>query len=97
MKLKPLADRLIVKRLPEENKTAGGILIPDNAKENPLEGAVLAVGSGKVLADGKLKPLDIKVGDTILFGKYAGTEVKVDNEEHLILREDDVLGIVEQK
>ena len=97
MKLKPLADRLIVKRLPEENKTAGGILIPDNAKEKPLEGAVLAVGSGKVLADGKLKPLDIKVGDTILFGKYAGTEVKVDNEEHLILREDDVLGIVEQK
>ncbi len=95
MKVRPLADRVLVKRIPEETKTAGGILIPDNAKEKPSEGSVVAVGSGKLLKDGSLKASEVKVGDTILFGKYGGTEVKVDGEEHLILREEDILGIVE--
>ncbi len=94
MKLRPLADRLIVKRIAEETKTAGGILIPDNAKEKPMEGAVLAVGSGKVLPDGKVRSLEVKVGDRVLFSKYSGSEVKLDGEEHLILREEDVLGIL---
>jgi chaperonin GroES len=94
MKIRPLADRLVVKRLAEETKTAGGILIPDNAKEKPAEAEVVAVGSGKVLADGKVRALDIKVGDRVLFSKYAGTEIKVGGEEHLILKEDDVLGII---
>lgn len=94
MKIRPLADRLVVKRLAEETKTAGGILIPDNAKEKPMEGEVVAVGSGKVLTDGKVRELDMKVGDRVLFSKYAGTEVKLDGSELLILREDDVLGIV---
>ncbi|MCA2960349.1 MAG: co-chaperone GroES [Silvanigrellales bacterium] len=94
MKIRPLADRLVVKRLAEETKTAGGILIPDNAKEKPAEAEVIAVGSGKVLADGKTRALEIKVGDRVLFSKYAGTEVKVGGEEHLILKEDDVLGII---
>ena len=94
MKLRPLADRLLVKRIPEETKTAGGILIPDNAKEKPMEGAVIAVGAGKTLPDGKTRPLEIKVGDRVLFSKYSGTEVKLDGEEHLILKEDDVLGVV---
>jgi len=95
MSIRPLQDRIIVKRLSEEEKTKGGIIIPDSAKEKPLEGQVLAVGNGRVLEDGKVRPLDIKKGDKILFGKYAGTEIKIDGEEHLILREDDVLAVLE--
>ncbi|MHB1843746.1 MAG: co-chaperone GroES [Deltaproteobacteria bacterium] len=95
MKIRPLQDRLIVKRVAEEEKTKGGIIIPDTAKEKPLEGKVLAVGNGKVLEDGKVRPLDIKAGDRILFGKYAGTEVKIEGDDHLILREEDVLGVIE--
>ena len=96
MKIRPLQDRLVVKRLAEEEKTKGGIIIPDTAKEKPIEGEVIAVGSGKVLEDGKVRALDVKKGDRILFGKYAGTEVKIDGEEHLILREDDILGVIEK-
>jgi chaperonin GroES len=96
VKIRPLQDRLIVKRVAEENKTKGGLFIPDTAKEKPLEGHVLAVGNGKVLEDGKVRPLDIKAGDTILFSKYAGTEIKIDGEDHLILREEDVLGVIEK-
>ena len=95
MKIRPLQDRVIVKRIEEEEKTKGGIIIPDSAKEKPMEGKVIAVGTGKVLDDGKKLPLDVKKGDKILFGKYAGTEVKIDGEEHLIMREDDILGILE--
>ena len=95
MSIRPLQDRLIVKRLDEEEKTAGGIIIPDSAKEKPQEGKVIAVGKGKVGDDGKLQPLDVKKGDKILFSKYAGTEVNIEGEEHLIIREDDVLGVVE--
>lgn len=94
MKIRPLGDRLIVKRVSEETKTAGGILIPDNAKEKPMEGSVVAVGSGKALPDGKTVALDIKVGDRVLFGKYSGTEVKLNGEELLILKEEDILGIM---
>ncbi len=97
MKIRPLQDRVIVKRLEEEEKTKGGIIIPDSAKEKPQEGKVIAVGKGKVTEDGKVIPLDVKVGDRILFGKYAGTEVKIEGEEHLIMREDDILGIIEGK
>ena len=93
-KLRPLADRLIVKREEEETKTAGGLLIPDNAKEKPIHGVVLAVGNGKILADGTVRPLDIKVGDKVLFSKYSGTEIKLEGVEHLILREDDILGVL---
>jgi chaperonin GroES len=94
--IRPLHDRLIVKRIEEgEQKSAGGIIIPDTAKEKPQEGKVLAVGKGKVNEDGKVLPLDVKTGDTVLFTKYAGTEIKLDGEDHLILREDDVLGVVE--
>ena len=96
MKIRPLQDRIIVKRVEEEEKTKGGIIIPDTAKEKPLEGKVLAVGNGKILEDGKVRPLDVKVGDRILFGKYAGTEIKIDGEEHLMLREEDVLGVIEK-
>jgi len=96
MKIRPIQDRLIVKRVAEEKKTKGGIIIPDSAKEKPLEGKVVAVGNGKVLEDGKVRPLDIKAGDTILFSKYAGTEVKIEGEDHLILREEDVLGVIEK-
>jgi chaperonin GroES len=96
MKIRPLQDRLIVKRVAEENKTKGGIIIPDTAKEKPLEGEVIAVGNGKVLEDGKVRPLDIRAGDRILFSKYAGTEVKIEGEDHLILREEDVLGVIEK-
>jgi len=85
-----------VKRIEEEEKTKGGIIIPDTAKEKPMEGKVVAVGKGKVMEDGKLHPVDVKVGDRILFGKYAGTEVKIDGEEHLIMREDDILGVIEK-
>jgi chaperonin GroES len=97
MKIRPLQDRVIVKRLEEEEKTKGGIIIPDTAKEKPQEGKVIAVGKGKVTEDGKLIPLDVKVGDRILFGKYSGTEVKIEGEEHLIMREEDILGVIEGK
>ena len=96
MKIKPLRDRVIVRRLAEEEKTKGGIIIPDTAKEKPIEGEVVAVGSGKFLDDGKVIPLEIKKGDRVLFGKYAGTEVKVEGEEYLMMREEDILGIVEK-
>jgi chaperonin GroES len=95
MKIRPLQDRVIVKRIEEEEKTKGGIIIPDTAKEKPQEGKVIAVGKGKTNDEGKLIPLDVKVGDKILFGKYSGTEVKLNGEEHLIMREDDILGVVE--
>ncbi len=95
MKIRPLQDRILVKRVEGEEKTAGGIIIPDNAKEKPMEGKVIAVGNGKMLDDGMLSKPDVKVGDRILFGKYAGSEVKIDGTEHLILREDDILGILE--
>jgi chaperonin GroES len=97
MKIRPLQDRVIVKRLEEEEKTKGGIIIPDSAKEKPQEGKVIAVGKGKVTDEGKIIPLDVKAGDRILFGKYSGTEVKIDGEEHLIMREEDILGIIEGK
>jgi chaperonin GroES len=97
MKIRPLQDRVIVKRLEEEEKTKGGIIIPDTAKEKPQEGKVIAVGKGKVTEDGKVIPLDVKVGDKILFGKYSGTEIKLEGEELLIMREEDILGIIEGK
>ncbi|MDI3290063.1 co-chaperone GroES [Polyangium sp. 15x6] len=93
MKIRPLHDRIVVKRLESETKTKGGIIIPDSAKEKPIEGRVVAVGNGKLLRDGKLRPLDIKVGDVVLFGKYAGNEVKIDGEDYVLLREDDLLAI----
>ena len=95
MKIRPLQDRIIVKRLEEETKTKGGIIIPDTAKEKPIEGKVVAVGKGKKTDDGKLIALDVKVGDKVLFSKYGGTEVKIDGEEYLIMREDDILGVIE--
>ena len=95
MNIRPLQDRIIVKRIQEEEKTAGGIIIPDTAKEKPQEGKVVAVGKGKVGDDGKVIALDIKKGDRILFGKYAGSEIKIDGTEYLIMREEDVLGVVE--
>src|SRR5688500_8871354 len=95
MKIRPLQDRILVKRLAGEEKTASGIIIPDNAKEKPMEGEVVAVGAGKLLDDGKLKKPDVKVGDKVLFSKYAGSEVKIDGVEHLVLREDDLLGVLE--
>jgi chaperonin GroES len=95
MKLKPLQDRILVQRIEEEKTTKGGIIIPDTAKEKPAEGKVIAVGDGKVDENGKKVPLDVKKGDRILFGKYSGTEIKLSGEEYLILREDDVLGIIE--
>jgi len=95
MKLRPLQDRILVQRVEEEAKTKGGIIIPDTAKEKPAEGKVVAVGNGKVGDDGKRIPLEIKKGDRILFGKYSGTEVKIAGDEYLIMREDDVLGIIE--
>ena len=96
MKIRPLQDRVIVKRVEEEEKTKGGIIIPDTAKEKPMEGKVIAAGKGKVLEDGKIHALDVKAGDRVLFGKYAGTEVKIDGEEHLIMREEDILGVIEK-
>ena len=96
MKVRPLLDRIVVKRTEEEQKTKGGIIIPDTAKEKPLEGLVIAVGNGKVLNNGKLAALEVKAGDRILFGKYSGTEVKLDGEEHVILREDDILGVLDK-
>ncbi|MDL2275771.1 co-chaperone GroES [Desulfosarcina sp. OttesenSCG-928-G10] len=94
MKLRPLQDRILVQRVEEETKTKGGIIIPDTAKEKPAEGKVVAVGNGKMGDDGKRIALEIKVGDQILFGKYSGTEVKIEGEEYLIMREDDVLGVI---
>jgi chaperonin GroES len=95
MKIRPLGDRILIKRIKEEEKTKGGIIIPDTAKEKPQEGKVVAVGKGKYSDDGKLIPIEVKAGDKILFGKYSGSEVKIEGEEHLILREDDILGILE--
>jgi len=95
MKIKPLHDRVIVKRIEEEETTKGGIIIPDSAKEKPSEGKIVAVGNGKVLEDGSRQPLEVKKGNKVLFGKYAGTEINIDGEEHLIMREDDIIAIVE--
>lgn len=94
MKIKPLHDRVLIKRISEEEKTKGGIIIPDTAKEKPMEGKIVAVGSGKVV-DGKVVALQVKAGDRVLFAKYAGTEIKIEGEEHLILSEEEILGIVE--
>ncbi len=96
MNIRPLHDRIIVKRVQEEEKTKGGIIIPDSAKEKPIEGEVIAAGNGKILEDGTVRKLDVKAGDRVLFGKYSGTEVKLDGEERLILREDDVLCIIDR-
>ncbi|NOY87100.1 MAG: co-chaperone GroES [Deltaproteobacteria bacterium] len=96
MKIRPLQDRILVKRLEETLKTKGGIIIPDTAKEKPMEGKVVAIGKGKVLEDGSQRTLDVKVGEKILFGKYAGTDVKIDEEDYLIMREDDILGVIEK-
>ena len=95
MEIRPLQDRIIVKRIEEEETTSGGIIIPDTAKEKPQEGKVTAVGNGKVGEDGKVTPLDVKKGDKVLFGKYSGTEIKINGEEHLIMREEDILGVIE--
>ena len=95
MKFRPLQDRILVKRIDKEETTSGGIIIPDTAKEKPQEGEVVAVGNGKRMDDGKVAPMDVKKGDRVLFGKYSGSEIKIDGEEHLILREDEVLGILE--
>ena len=97
MKIRPLQDRVIVKRVQEEEKTKGGIIIPDTAKEKPQEGEVIAVGKGKSNDEGKVFPLDVKAGDRILFGKWGGTEIKIDNEDFLIMKEDEVLGILKSK
>ena len=95
MKMKPLYDRILVKRIEEKEQKRGNIIIPDTAKEKPMEGKVMAVGAGAINKEGKWTPLEVKVGDRILFGKYAGTEIKIDDEEQVILREDEVLGIIE--
>jgi chaperonin GroES len=95
MKIKPLYDRILVKRLEEQTKTAGGLYIPDSAKEKPLEAVVVAVGAGKIQEDGSLRKLEVKTGDKILFSKYSGSDIKIDGTEHLILREDDVLAVIE--
>jgi chaperonin GroES len=95
MKVRPLHDRIIVKRLEEEEKTKGGIIIPDTAKEKPFEGRVIAVGDGRIKEDGKKIPMEIKKGDRILFAKYGGTDIKIDGEDHLIMKEDDVLAVIE--
>jgi chaperonin GroES len=97
MKIRPLHDRILVKRLEEERTSKGGIIIPDTATEKPIQGKVIAVGNGKIQEDGKVRPLDVKVGDKILFGKYGGTEVKVDGDELLVMREDDVMAVIEGK
>ena len=95
MKIRPLHDRILVERVEEKEQVRGGIIIPDTAKEKPQQGKIIAVGKGKVNDDGKVTPLDVKVGDRILFGKYSGSEIKLDGEEHLIMREEDILGVVE--
>jgi chaperonin GroES len=94
MKIRPLADRLVVKRVKQEEKSKGGIIIPDSAKEKPIEGEVIAVGNGKVQKNGKVRPLDVKAGDRVLFGKYSGNEIKLDGVEHVILSEDEVLAVL---
>ena len=96
MAIRPLHDRVLIKRVEEEQKTKGGIIIPDTAKEKPAEGKVIAVGNGRVLEDGKIRPLDVKAGDRVLFGKYSGTEVKVDGDELLVMREEDVMAVIEK-
>jgi chaperonin GroES len=96
VKIRPLQDRVIVKRIDEEEKSKGGIIIPDTAKEKPQEGKIVAVGKGKVSDEGKLTPLDVKVNDRVLFGKYSGTEINIDGEEHLIMREEDILGVIDR-
>ncbi len=95
MKIRPLHDRIIVRRLEEERKSAGGIVIPDTAKEKPVQGLVLAVGKGRILENGEVRPLDVKTGDKVLFGKYSGTEVRVNDEELLVMREEDIMGVIE--
>ena len=95
MKIRPLGDRILLKRIEGEDKSKGGIIIPDTAKEKPQEGRVVAVGKGRLLEDGKLVPLEVKKGDRVLFGKYSGAEVKLEGEEHLIVKEDDILGVIE--
>ena len=97
MKIRPLHDRVIVRRMEEERTTAGGIVIPDSAAEKPVQGEVIAVGKGKILENGDIRPLDVKVGDKVLFGKYSGTEVKVSGEDLLVMREEDIMGVVEGK
>ena len=97
MNVRPLHDRIIVQRLEEEEQRVGGIIIPDTAKEKPQQGKIIAVGKGRVEKDGKVTPLDVKVGDTVLFGKYAGQEIKIDGNEYLIIREEEVLGVIEKK
>jgi chaperonin GroES len=96
VKIRPLQDRVIVQRIEEEEKTKGGLIIPDTAKEKPQEGKIIAVGKGKLNEDGKVTPMDVKVNDRVLFGKYSGTEINIDGEEHLIMREEDILGIIEK-
>lgn len=97
VKIRPLHDRVIVRRLEEERKSAGGIVIPDTVKEKPIQGEILAAGKGKILENGQVRPLDVKVGDRVLFGKYSGTEVKIGDEELLVMREEDIMGVVEGK
>ncbi|WP_308388802.1 co-chaperone GroES [Acidithiobacillus sp. AMEEHan] len=96
MKLRPLHDRVVIRRLEEEQKTAGGIIIPDTAKEKPVRGEVVSVGKGKIMEDGKVRSLDVKAGDHVLFAKYAGTEIKVEGEELLVMREDDIMAVIEK-
>jgi len=96
MTIRPLHDRILAKRVQEQEKTAGGLFIPDSAKEKPLEAEVIAVGNGKISEDGKVRPLEVKAGDRVLIGKYSGSEVKLDGEEHIILREDDVLAVIQK-
>jgi len=96
MKIRPLHDRVLVKRIEEETKTKGGIIIPDTAKEKPIKGEVIAVGEGRILDNGQKVPMSVKVGDKVIFSKYAGTEIKIEGEEHLIMREDDILGVIEE-
>ncbi|HDD44418.1 MAG TPA: co-chaperone GroES [Candidatus Desulfofervidus auxilii] len=96
MRIRPLHDRVLVKRIEEETKTKGGIIIPDTAKEKPIKGEVIAVGEGRILDNGQKVPMSVKVGDKIIFSKYAGTEIKIEGEEHLIMREDDILGVIEE-
>lgn len=95
MKIRPLHDRVVIERMEEERTSAGGIVIPDSATEKPIRGKIIAVGKGKLLENGDIRPLDVKVGDNVLFGKYSGTEVKIEDEEYVIMREDDIMGILE--
>ena len=94
LKIRPLHDRVVVRRIEEERKSAGGIVIPENAAEKPDQGEIISIGNGKILEDGKIRPLDVKVGDRVLFGKYSGTTVKIEGTEYLVMREDDIMGII---